>query len=723
LWLMEYTVGVVPQISSLNVQCDRTGMRVAVNFDTPFNGIIFSKGHYADLGCRYLTPRSSRTSIAFFIPSTNCGTVQTSLRRDGSLGFKNVIIIQNDPEYQEVWDMARKISCDWVTRIDKYVTFAPFGVDVLNVKELTFPGDTVDCWMEIQRGGGPFAPPITGIVPIGQTITIVIYIKDRDSTFDVQVKDCYAYDSPQYNNPGVRAIQLTDTRGCVVKEKLIRGFYRTRDVRNSGATIIAYGVVNAFKFPEAMDVFLACNVEVCKGGCDNPCQPEVEVAGGEGGDDQSSARPFTTPSSVERPVEEESTTPTIDSTTESNTEDSDDDSDDKDSESESTGSDKHKTTTEKTTETDKEESDKDTEMEPNSNDKSSTTPPSESAANEDEEEDKSAALSIRVPTVVAKNPRPKPSNRRNNAKLNARQRPKQKSKTRNSSKTKKSQKLTTTSRTNRRIISPLEDIDDQDLHFWQKPTQQDNRKICFSALSLFVSSIALISLATLFTANNMYINGANNVLVRYVQPDQSATNAEFSIPVDKCGTKTQDIDGEDGTPPKRGFENIVVFQNDPTYQEVFDHARMIVCRYTLDDDFELKEKRVVFKPVVIDMLDVVSIPVREADGEQTRVDCWMEITKGRFPLTSPIDNAVKVGSPLTLAIFVRDPRKRTDLRVKDCYAYDDPQVAESNGPALLQLTDFDGCPTKPKLIEVWRRTHDAGPTGATIIAFTTVTVR
>jgi hypothetical protein len=49
-------------------------------------------------------------------------------------------------------------------------------------------------------------------------------------------------------------------------------------------------------------------------------------------------------------------------------------------------------------------------------------------------------------------------------------------------------------------------------------------------------------------------------------------------------------------------------------------------------------------------------------------------------------------------------------------------VAESNGPALLQLTDFDGCPTKPKLIEVWKRTQDTGPTGATVIAFTTVTV-
>jgi hypothetical protein len=84
---------------------------------------------------------------------------------------------------------------------------------------------------------------------------------------------------------------------------------------------------------------------------------------------------------------------------------------------------------------------------------------------------------------------------------------------------------------------------------------------------------------------------------------------EFQIPVDSCGTNVANIDSGDGSPPKKGFENIVVFQNDPTYQEVWDHARMIVCRYSMDDDFELKEKRVVFKPVVIDMLDVVSVSV------------------------------------------------------------------------------------------------------------------
>lgn len=194
-------------------------------------------------------------------------------------GFRNIIIIQNDPDYQEVWDSARKLSCDWVTRLEKTVTFAPFGVDMLGVKELRFPGDVVDCWMDIQRGHGPFAPSVGGVVPIGEKLTVTIYVRDSDGSFDVHVKDCYAYDTPDYRNPNAHAIKLTDENGCPVKEKLVQGFYRTRDVRDSGATIIAYGLINAFKFPEKMDVYLACNVEVCKGGCpDNHCQPQMTIA-------------------------------------------------------------------------------------------------------------------------------------------------------------------------------------------------------------------------------------------------------------------------------------------------------------------------------------------------------------------------------------------------------------------------------------------------------------
>ena len=41
-------------------------------------------------------------------------------------------------------------------------------------------GDNVDCWMEIQDGKGPWAPPIAGIVPLGSTLTMVVAINDNN---------------------------------------------------------------------------------------------------------------------------------------------------------------------------------------------------------------------------------------------------------------------------------------------------------------------------------------------------------------------------------------------------------------------------------------------------------------------------------------------------------------------------------------------------------------
>ena len=43
-------------------------------------------------------------------------------------------------------------------------------------------GDNVDCWMEIQHGKGPWAPPVSGIVPLGSTLTLVVAINDYKGT-------------------------------------------------------------------------------------------------------------------------------------------------------------------------------------------------------------------------------------------------------------------------------------------------------------------------------------------------------------------------------------------------------------------------------------------------------------------------------------------------------------------------------------------------------------
>ncbi|KAI7688790.1 hypothetical protein SSS_05239 [Sarcoptes scabiei] len=101
--LVGQSSGLVPQITRLNVQCDRSGMKVNVEFDNAFNGIIFSKGHFSDPNCRHVQASGARNAYEFFISSQGCGTALSELPAQGSLpqGFKNVIIIQNDPEYQE----------------------------------------------------------------------------------------------------------------------------------------------------------------------------------------------------------------------------------------------------------------------------------------------------------------------------------------------------------------------------------------------------------------------------------------------------------------------------------------------------------------------------------------------------------------------------------------------------------------------------------------------
>ena len=48
---------------------------------------------------------------------------------------------------------------------------------MLDVVRADFAGDNVGCWMQIQVGKGPQASEVSGIVKIGQTMTMVMGIK------------------------------------------------------------------------------------------------------------------------------------------------------------------------------------------------------------------------------------------------------------------------------------------------------------------------------------------------------------------------------------------------------------------------------------------------------------------------------------------------------------------------------------------------------------------
>ncbi|KAG8227695.1 hypothetical protein J437_LFUL005396 [Ladona fulva] len=273
----------MPQIKHLQVQCEKTHMRVNIEFDRPFYGMIFSKGFYSDPHCVHLKPGSGHLSATFEIFLNSCGMTSSSNAHHigaggtalGSYGptpsgsyVENTIIVQYDPYVQEVWDQARKLRCTWYDFYEKAVTFRPFQVDMLHAVTANFLGDNLQCWMQIQVGKGPWASEVSGIVKIGQTMTMVLAIKDDESKFDMLVRNCVAHD-------GKRApIQLVDQHGCVVRPKIMSRFQKIKNFGPS-ASVVSFAYFQAFKFPDSMNVHFQCVIQVCRYHC-----PEPKCGGG-----------------------------------------------------------------------------------------------------------------------------------------------------------------------------------------------------------------------------------------------------------------------------------------------------------------------------------------------------------------------------------------------------------------------------------------------------------
>jgi hypothetical protein len=270
-----------PQIKHLQVQCEKTHMRVNIEFDRPFYGMIFSKGYYSDGHCVHMKPGTGHLSATFEIFLNSCGMASSANHNANAYGsptpsgsyVENTIIIQYDPYVQEVWDQARKLRCTWYDFYEKAVTFRPFQVDMLHAVTANFLGDNLQCWMQIQVGKGPWASEVSGIVKIGQTMTMVLAIKDDENKFDMLVRNCVAHD-------GKRApIQLVDQHGCVVRPKIMSKFQKIKNFGPS-ASVVSFAYFQAFKFPDSMNVHFQCVIQVCRYNCPEPkCGHGPSIAG------------------------------------------------------------------------------------------------------------------------------------------------------------------------------------------------------------------------------------------------------------------------------------------------------------------------------------------------------------------------------------------------------------------------------------------------------------
>ena len=237
----------------VQVQCEKTSIRVNIKFDRPFYGMVFSKGFYSDPNCIHLAAGTGTITASFEIFLNTCGmsssgnTETYGQPNPAGSYVENTVIIQYDPLVQEVWDQARKLRCTWYDYYEKSVTFRPFQVDMINAVTANFLGDNLQCWMQIQVGKGPWSSEVSGIVKIGQTMTMVLGIKDDENKFDMLVRNCVAHD-------GKRApIQLVDELGCVTRPKIMSSFQKIKNF-GSSASVVSYAYFQAFKFPDSMNV-------------------------------------------------------------------------------------------------------------------------------------------------------------------------------------------------------------------------------------------------------------------------------------------------------------------------------------------------------------------------------------------------------------------------------------------------------------------------------------
>ncbi|XP_037296943.1 cuticlin-1 [Manduca sexta] len=251
----------MPVIQSLEVMCGKDHMDVHLTFSHPFEGIVSSKGQHGDPRCVYVPPSTGQTYFSFRIAYAKCGT-KPDLH--GQF-YENTVVVQYDKDLLEVWDEAKRLRCEWFNDYEKTASKPPMVIADLDVVQLDFRGDNVDCWMEIQAGKGPWAPPVSGIVPLGSTLTLVVAINDYRGEFDMRVKSCAASDGSGH------IIQLSDEYGCVLRPKMISRFLKAK-AADERATVITYAFFHAFKFPDALSVHIRCKVEICRHGCLDHCQ-------------------------------------------------------------------------------------------------------------------------------------------------------------------------------------------------------------------------------------------------------------------------------------------------------------------------------------------------------------------------------------------------------------------------------------------------------------------
>ena len=263
-----------PQIVSIKAKCFRNSMQVRITYDEPFDGLVYPKGFFNEKTCHIIQPGSGQLEFEFTLHLNRCGTKFINLTEKGRSYLENTLIFQSNSMFQETSDLSKRLRCLWTDQRNQIVASKVDVAKLNNQQTITYNGDLVEGYMDVRHGHGIDSAPLheNEYVKIGDDLTLMIYlIGNETSKYDLNVKECIAHDGNISNS-----IKLTDEFGCILRKKVMGSWQKSNSIQ---AGPMSYSFIKAFKFPDKMDVFFECNIDICKGNCiDQKCNEQEQIS-------------------------------------------------------------------------------------------------------------------------------------------------------------------------------------------------------------------------------------------------------------------------------------------------------------------------------------------------------------------------------------------------------------------------------------------------------------
>ncbi|KAG8191746.1 hypothetical protein JTE90_008809 [Oedothorax gibbosus] len=256
----------VPRVEYVTADCFSNYMKISVQFNGSFDGLVYSTGYSHDAECVYVNG-SGHDRYEFNIRLNRCGTLgrpefepTSNEVPDRNHFMWNTITVQYNSEIEEDWDEHFQVTCEYGYEFRRTVTFPVVGVEKNTASPYLVTLSPPQCYMEVRAGFGPSGNHLTGPVTVGDPLTLMIHMESDSTEFDVAVSSCYAH------NGAKKKIQLIDANGCILKEQLMSPF---RGVRSAGGTnhVALYAYFKAFRFTSSPALYLECDVHMCHGTC------------------------------------------------------------------------------------------------------------------------------------------------------------------------------------------------------------------------------------------------------------------------------------------------------------------------------------------------------------------------------------------------------------------------------------------------------------------------